>query len=718
MNPSAPTHITANCRDMRNTHSRLQICLHCNRRCKSHDTTTHRHTSSGSASGGGSGPVQGGGHTPDGVRQHKIDVWNETHAAVRNGYYTVGGSRIPIHPGGTPTIRSSLHAIHGPQPAIISVSNMDCLLAAEGCVRRGLKTAVLDCGSENHFGGGYKTGACAQEENLCRRTTLALQADPSLNGGINVYPLGTSCALVPGVQVLRGPAPEYGWLQVLFRVDILIVAAVNKGKSGGHFTTADIEHTRSIIFNLLATAAQQGTQALVLTALGCGAFANPPEVVAGIFAKVLQQFRGCFEEVIFAIVDDHNTGRSHNPNGNFAVFHKALDGRDFAKGESVVCRGGGGKVELKPTFGKVESGRPTFEKVEIPVPLDVSIARSIGLETRTTTMDTFSQNALLELFSRFGAAVTTDQQAYTRQANPQTVADQQAVATSTLQVTADAVQQAVANSTPQTVADQQLEEIDAALTSAPALAPAVERTDPAWDHNWKPCENISWEDFQKGFLLSEIGQLKTVPAFIVKQSLLLKRQRRIAATVTGGGVKAVAPANGITPSNDAALANGGAAVAPSNAAAPANGGAAVAPANGITPSNDAAPANGITPTNAATGGGAANAVAPASVAKAAGGDEVLLQATKALDATTELLKKTEARAAAAEAKVKEAEEQKAAAEAKAATALTEVDTLKQALSQTMLLIQNLTTKVSSLEQENVKLKTAVREFEQVMSQDS
>lgn len=58
---------------------------------------------------------------------------------------------------------------------------------------------------------------------------------------------------------------------------------------------------------------------IVLGAWGCGAFGNPAGPVAAIFRDRLcsDQFRGCFQTIVFAIVDPMGTG-------NLKPFRKEL----------------------------------------------------------------------------------------------------------------------------------------------------------------------------------------------------------------------------------------------------------------------------------------------------------------------------------------------------------------------------------------------------------
>ena len=60
---------------------------------------------------------------------------------------------------------------------------------------------------------------------------------------------------------------------------------------------------------------------------GCGAFKNPPLGQAKLWKELFcdDEFKGKFKKIIFAIFDDHNAGRDHNPFGNYLPFIETFD---------------------------------------------------------------------------------------------------------------------------------------------------------------------------------------------------------------------------------------------------------------------------------------------------------------------------------------------------------------------------------------------------------
>ena len=77
------------------------------------------------------------------------------------------------------------------------------------------------------------------------------------------------------------------------------------------------------IRNILEVAAAQDADILVLGAFGCGAFNNPPALVADVFRGFLvsREYGRYFRKVLFAIPD-----RPGNP--NFRVFEEAFSSGD------------------------------------------------------------------------------------------------------------------------------------------------------------------------------------------------------------------------------------------------------------------------------------------------------------------------------------------------------------------------------------------------------
>ena len=107
-------------------------------------------------------------------------------------------------------------------------------------------------------------------------------------------------------------------------MDFISVAGKNRpdltpdGLIAPHHVPAICDKIRTILRIGLA----HQHDALVLGALGCGAFCNPPAHVARLFHEVLSEpeFYQKFRRITFAIIDDHNAHRPHNPEGNYRPF--------------------------------------------------------------------------------------------------------------------------------------------------------------------------------------------------------------------------------------------------------------------------------------------------------------------------------------------------------------------------------------------------------------
>jgi uncharacterized protein (TIGR02452 family) len=74
---------------------------------------------------------------------------------------------------------------------------------------------------------------------------------------------------------------------------------------------------------MLSLAAKHGVRNIILGAWGCGVFKNDPETISLYFHEVLVQecYSGLFNQVVFAIINDHNS-----VGNNFGIFNNQFNG--------------------------------------------------------------------------------------------------------------------------------------------------------------------------------------------------------------------------------------------------------------------------------------------------------------------------------------------------------------------------------------------------------
>ena len=152
---------------------------------------------------------------------------------------------------------------------------------------------VLNFANPHEPGGGVWRGALAQEEDLCRRSTLypylsSAAAQPfyeenlRAHGGLFTH----NALLVPKVQVFRMSDSTH--LTQPFEVSVLTMAAPYVPFTIDVATTELRETIQLRIGAMLRIAASNGYRRLVLGAWGCGAFGNDPTMVATCFKEELQ----------------------------------------------------------------------------------------------------------------------------------------------------------------------------------------------------------------------------------------------------------------------------------------------------------------------------------------------------------------------------------------------------------------------------------------------
>lgn len=223
----------------------------------------------------------------------------------------------------------------------VMVENKDCILAAKELQEKGYKTAVLNMANRQNPGGGVVNGAGAQEENIFRRSNLFLSlfqfAEYAQSYGLPKskyqYPMDRNYGgiFTPDATVFRDTEDNgYAFLDEPFRTSFITVAGMNNPKltKEGLIAPELVEPVKNKIRTIFRLGLDNGIEAIVLGALGCGAFCNPPAHVARLFHEVMEEdeFRNKFKVLYFAILEDANSHQKHNPNGNFEPFAK-----EFAK---------------------------------------------------------------------------------------------------------------------------------------------------------------------------------------------------------------------------------------------------------------------------------------------------------------------------------------------------------------------------------------------------
>ena len=225
------------------------------------------------------------------------------------------------------------------RPCSISVTKNKSMEAASNYADGKKRIAVLNFASATTPGGGVTKGSSAQEECLCRVSTLydcISNADmfekfykphrDELNALHN-----DDIIYTPNVLVLKND--DYITYDPLDRyyVDIITCAAPNlRERPSNGFNSGDGNRAVKISDSelekihikrgrkILEAATANKNEVVILGAFGCDAFMNKPEVVANAYKQIIEEFKNAFETIEFAVYC------SPRDESNFRIFSDIL----------------------------------------------------------------------------------------------------------------------------------------------------------------------------------------------------------------------------------------------------------------------------------------------------------------------------------------------------------------------------------------------------------
>ena len=204
-----------------------------------------------------------------------------------------------------------------------------------------MRVAVHNFASASNPGGGVVRGSGAQEECLCRCSTLYFDLDVKemWDGFYNPHraaadPIHNDDLIyTPDVIVFKTDTsnpklmPESEW----YKVDVVTCAAPNlKSNPTNIFNPGDgnkqviVKDNELLAIHekrlrrILDVAANNGVEAIILGAFGCGAFKNKPEVVALAAKNVIKDYLHAFKVIEYAVYCRPNDDR------NYKVFERNM----------------------------------------------------------------------------------------------------------------------------------------------------------------------------------------------------------------------------------------------------------------------------------------------------------------------------------------------------------------------------------------------------------
>lgn len=257
---------------------------------------------------------------------------------------------------------------------------------------------VLNFANPVNPGGGVRNGANAQEEDLCRKSSLLLALEDSsakdyydYNKSLHTYMGSNAIIMNPTVEIIKDAKGEL--LDESVVVSVMTCAAPMITHDMDGMTQEEYEAMfYERIVATLKVAANYGYKYLVLGAWGCGAFGNDAQIIAKLYFKALKEIRyndlsheSLFKQIYFAVLD-----RSVNQY-NFKAFFQYFDFNNFYRKED--------EAEVQRTLDELKEKEKNLDKIKGSL-FGGAIGDALGYP-----VEFLSEN---DIFSKYGSEGITE----------------------------------------------------------------------------------------------------------------------------------------------------------------------------------------------------------------------------------------------------------------------------------------------------------------------
>ncbi len=300
------------------------------------------------------------------TKQDNIAMLDDTLDILNKGYYRVGDKKVTLKLSRAQMEEAHVYLPldvleisekkdfkheHFPDRCAYGCENMDSFKMArkrmdqfsDHLSQEGTKPVlVLNLANPVNKGGGVRRGSKAQEEDLCRKSSLLVSLEGEqasayyeynrdLKDRTDTY-MGSHAVMIhPQVEIIKDEAGNLLEDTVVVAVMTCAAPKITFGLEG--LTQKEYE---AMVYNritgMLKVAAYEGYQYLVLGAFGCGAFDNDARIVSDLFYKAFKNFdydgmkaKDMFRRIDFAVMS------RHNDQYNFKEFYRNFS--DFYRDE-------------------------------------------------------------------------------------------------------------------------------------------------------------------------------------------------------------------------------------------------------------------------------------------------------------------------------------------------------------------------------------------------